>query len=227
MKKSLWSVLTTGTLLITSAPQSAYALSLACCNSLEEMEQSSDLIIRGRALAGFEEMQALQQLSDAEYQALIAAGKPLPQGTSIIGGGEDQFIRQETTIPVEVLEIIKGETNEQTINVVQHNGWGAIPMKKGSEYLLFLYPPLPSGSSQDFYYNFYGQGTYNLDGTDPRTSSALFYDTDAVKERYEDRIRFVFPPSEKTIGIVQLKEENQITWFSKWVSTVQRWFKAN
>ena len=47
------------------------------------MEQHSDLIIHGRALADFDEMRELQHLSDAEYQALIVAGQPLPPGASI------------------------------------------------------------------------------------------------------------------------------------------------
>ncbi len=39
-------------------------------------------------------------------------------------------------LPVKVIEVVEGETNEQTISVVQYNDWGAIPMKNDTEYLV-------------------------------------------------------------------------------------------
>ena len=225
-KRILWPTLAAASLFI-AAPQPAKALSLACCTSLDEMEQSSDLIVRGRAIADFDEVATLH-LSEAEYQARIAAGEPLPLGASVIIRDDDwQLVEQLTLIPVEVLEVIEGETTKDVISVVQHNDWGAIPMKKDAEYLLFLQHPMQSGPTHDFYFNFYGQGTYNLDGTDPRTGSAGYYDAEAVEERYGNRAEFVPPLAARDANADQLAtEEPRVTWFDRWLKSLQKWFKA-
>ena len=224
-KLMLWPTLAVTSLLIT-APQSAKALSLACCTSLDEMEQSSDLIIRGRAVANFDEVETLH-LSEAEYQARIATGEPLPLGAAVIVHDDDwQLVERLTLIPVEVLEVLEGQTTKNVISVVQYNDWGAIPMQKGAEYLLFLQHPIQSGPTYDFYFNFYGQGTYNLDGTDPRTSSASYYDAEAVEERYGERVEFV-PPVTKDVSTEQpVTEKPRATWFDRWLKGIQQWIQA-
>jgi hypothetical protein len=190
------------------------------------MEQSSDLIIRGRAIADFDEVATLH-LSEAEYQARIAAGEPLPLGASVIVHDDDwQLVEQLTLIPVEVLEVLEGETTKNVISVVQHNDWGVIPMKKDAEYLLFLQHPMQSGPTYDFYFNFYGQGTYNLDGTDPRTSSANYYDAEAVEERYGDRVEFVLSAAQDVKADQLATEESRATWFDRWLKGIQQWLKA-
>lgn len=227
MKRLLWSVSITAILFGTVALPS-YALSLACCTSLEEMEQSSDLIVRGRPLADFDEVQKLY-FSQAEYQARVTAGEPLPIGASVvIHDGNWQLVERYTTIPVEILEVIEGETDERVLGVVQHDDWGAIPMKKGAEYLLFLQQPSRSEEAGDIYYNFYGQGTYNIDGTDLRTSSAGYYDAEAVEERYGDRVQFVSSLSKQSTRAVQQEEEEpQMSLFHKWISAIRQWFKTD
>lgn len=212
--------------LFIAVPQSVKALSLACCTSLDEMEQSSDLIIRGRAITAFDEVETLH-LSEVEYQARIANGESFPLGASVIIHDDDWLlVEQLTLIPVEIIEVLEGETNKLVINVVQHNDWGSIPMEDGAEYLLFLQHPVQSGPTYDFYFNFYGQGTYNLDGTDPRTSSAGYYDAEAVEERYGDRVELV--PSKATdASAVQVAIEEPIaTWLNMLLKDIRQWFKA-
>ena len=212
-------------LLITSIPQRVQALSLACCASLEEMEQNSELIIRGQALLDFDEVKEVH-FSQDEYQVYLETGNSLPLGTSIVVHDDEwQLVERIVALPVEVLEVIEGETDNQTINVVQHNDWGAIPMKKGAEYLLFLSQSQQLEPIQHFYYNFYGQGTYNLDGTDLRASSAGYYDAEAIEEQYGDRVEFV-APSEKSVQIVPIAVEGtNPTWFSRLFGGLQAWFK--
>lgn len=192
------------------------------------MEQSSDLIIQGRALADFYEVAELH-LSETEYRTRIETGESLPLGASVIIHDDDWLlVEQLTLLPVEVLEVIEGETHKQIINVVQHDDWGSIPMKKDAEYLLFLQQPLPSVSARDFYYNFYGQGTYNLDGTDPRISSAGYYDAEAVEDRYGSRVEFAVLPSEKNVSVVQTAtKDSKATRLHRWLSRIHQWFKAD
>ncbi len=223
----LGSALTAGAWLVVAGSQQAQALSLACCTDLDEMVQSSDLIIRGRALADFNEVTKLH-LSEAEYQARIAAGTPFPLGASVvIHDGDWQLVEQFIILPVKVLEVVEGETTEQVISVVQNNDWGAVPMKKDTEYLLFLQRPLPSESVPDFYCDFYGQGTYNLDGKDPRTSSAGYYDAEAVEERYGDRVEFASLPAEQNARIIQpATQKSKVNWFNKGLNVIRQWFRA-
>ena len=158
------------------------ALSLACCSSLDEMEQSSDLIIRGRALLDIEDVEE-SNFSEAEYQAHIATGKPLPPGVSVVVHDDEwQFVSGYTTLPVKVLTVLEGETEEQIISVGQENDWGATPMIKDAEYLLFLGRWLYPEPEKSLYFDFYGQGKYNLDGTNLTTGSPGYYDVDEVEE---------------------------------------------
>ena len=194
IERLLWLPLAVGTALIISVPQPVQALSLACCTSLDEMEQSSDLIIRGQALLDIDDVEKLH-FSEAEWATHIATGKALPPGVSVVVHDEKwQFVTGYTTLPVKVLAVIEGETQEQVISVGQNDDWGATPMVKDAEYLLFLGRSLYPESKKSLYFDFYGQGKYNTDRTDLTTGSAGYYNVEEVKERYGDRVDFIAPP---------------------------------
>ena len=196
-----------------------------CCSSIEEMEQHSDLVIRGRALAEFDEAKAVP-FSQDEYQAYLASGQSLPLGSSVVIHDDKwQLVERFTTVPVEVTEVIEGEVGDRLISVVQYNDWGAIPMKAGSEYLLFLSPSQQPEPVQNLYYNFYGQGTYNIDGTDIRTSSAGYYDADAVEAGYGDRIDFVSLSNKSAQATSITKESRTATPFIWLLNRFRVWFQ--
>ena len=138
IERLLWLPLVVGAALIVSVPQPTQALSLACCTSLEDMEQNSDLIIQGQALLDIDDVEELH-FSEAEWAAHIATGKSLLPGVSVVVHDEKrQFVTGHTTLPVKVLTVFEGETEEQVISVGQNHDWGATPMVKDAEYLLFL-----------------------------------------------------------------------------------------
>lgn len=182
-----------GAALIVSVPQPAQALSLGCCTSLEDMEQNSDLIIRGQALLNIDDVEKLH-FSEAEWATHIATGKALHPGVSVVVHDEKwQFVTGYTTLPVKVLTVLEGETEEQVISVGQEDDWGATPMVKGAEYLLFLSRSLYPESEKSLYFDFYGQGKYNTDKTDLTAGSAGYYNVEEVKERYGGRVDFIAP----------------------------------
>ena len=200
IERLLWLPLVVGAALIVSVPQSAQALSLACCTSLEGMEQNSDLIIRGQALLDIDDVKKLH-FSEAEWTTHIATGKALSPGVSVVVHDEKwQFVMGYTTLPVKVLTVFKGETEEQVISVGQKDDWGATPMVKDAEYLLFLSRSLYPESEKSLYFDFYGQGKYNTDRTDLTAGSAGYYNVEEVKERYGDRVDFIAPPLPERVG---------------------------
>lgn len=230
MKRLPWLTLAiAGAALIASTPQQVQALSLACCASLDDMEQSSDLIIRGRALLDIEDVEELH-FSEAEYQAHLATGKALPLGVSVVVHDDKwQLIMRYTTVPVKVLTVLEGKTTEQVIGVAQHNDWGAMPMVKGAEYLLFLSRSLHPESAQPIYYDFYSQGKYNLDGTDLAASSPGYYDVSEVKQRYGDRVDFVSTSLLERVDLSPQAEEEAVktNWFEKLLGRFRHWRVVN
>jgi hypothetical protein len=122
-------------------------------------------------------------------------------------------------VPVEVISTVKGETKKRIINVSQQDDWGAIPMKKNAEYLLFLENSLMP--EHGFYSSFYGQGIYNTDGKDPRTSSAGFYDFETVQAMYGDRVDFVEPDLPQAAQSHELISEK--SWFNTWLTRLKEW----
>jgi hypothetical protein len=224
MKRLLWLTLA-GAVFIASAPQSVQALSVDCCTSLDEMEQHSDLIIRGRALQDIEDTEEFH-FSEAEYQAHLATGKVLPLGASaVVHDDKWQIIMRYTTLPVKVLTVLEGETTAQIIGVAQENDWGATPMVKNAEYLLFLNRSLNFDTASPIYYDFYSQGKYNLDGTDPAASSPEYYNLDEVKQRYGDRVTFVSTPPNEAIDLpLQAEKETARThWLKELVGCFRHW----
>ena len=214
----------TSILLVVSIPQQVQALSLTCCASLDDMEQSSDLIIRGRALSEVEDVEEIH-FSEAEYQAHLASGETLPLGISVVVHDEKwQFVTGYTALPVEVLTVIEGETNKQVISVAQQNDWGATHMVKNAEYLLFLNRSLYFESGQAIYYDFYGQGKYNTDRTDLAAGSAGYYDVEEVKQRYGDRVDFLSTLPTETVNLSQPEEAvTETTWFRRLLGRFRRW----
>lgn len=199
--------------LIISIPQRVQALSLACCSSLDEMEQSSDLIVTGKALSGIDDVEE-RHFSEAEYQAHLATGEQLPIGVSVIVHDEKwQFVTGYTTLPVKVTTVLRGETTEQIIDVAQQDDWGATPMVEGAEYLLFLSRSLHFELSQPVYYDFYSQGKYNIDGTDTTAGSPAYYNIEEVRARYSDRIDFT-PLSMK---------RRSASWIGKVIKSFRQW----
>lgn len=218
-----------GVSFVVSVPQQAQALSLACYDSLDDMEQSSDLIIRGRTLSDVDDVEELN-FSQAEYQARLATGEALPLGVSVVVHDDKwQFVDGYTALPVEVLTVFKGETDKRMISVIQNDDWEATSMVKDAEYLLFLHSSLRAELAQTLYSDLYGQGKYNTDGADLTAGSVCPQDTEGVRKRYSDRIDFAVPASSEKVGLSLGREQetNELSWFRKMIVSFRQWLKAD